>query len=180
MRRIRALPIPGSILFVCHGNIYRSPYAASYFRMLVPEPFRSRIDIGSAGFVEPGRACPVAAIEVAAARGVDLTTHRSSLVTADRVEGADLIVVMDPRHAVALRNRLRLKLDRILAIGDLDPDFTAPRAITDPNGQAAAVLDESFDRIARCTTILADLLIRTRLREGSSEQSAGGPAPHLG
>src|SRR5690606_33718090 len=46
------------VLFVCHGNIYRSPYAEVVFRSQLPEDFRERIAALSGGFVGPGRPAP--------------------------------------------------------------------------------------------------------------------------
>src|SRR5207245_10184938 len=54
-RRLGGRPPPRSIVFVCHGNICRSPYAAAAFSREVPPMFRAGVRIDSAGFVGPGR-----------------------------------------------------------------------------------------------------------------------------
>src|SRR6185312_12256998 len=81
---------PRSILAVCYGNICRSPMAAALFGRAL-----AGVDIASAGFIGPGRPSPREAVAAAANAGVDLSDHRSRLLTPDLVRWADLVVVMD-------------------------------------------------------------------------------------
>src|SRR5882672_7129834 len=85
VRRLSRRPPPQGVLVVCHGNICRSPYAAARLRRLLG----SGTQVTSAGFVGPGRACPDVAIEVAAARGLDLSGHQSQLLAPPAVFAAD-------------------------------------------------------------------------------------------
>jgi protein-tyrosine-phosphatase/predicted ATP-grasp superfamily ATP-dependent carboligase len=82
---------PGHILFLCYGNICRSPIAA---RLAERELNGARI--GSAGFhrVE-GRNAPGHICRAAAALGLDLFPHRSRLVNETDAEQADLVLCMD-------------------------------------------------------------------------------------
>jgi len=108
----------------------------------------------SAGFVGPNRPCPPEAMTAAARRGVDLSAHRSQLLTADIVCAADLIVVMDPTQGRVVCQRFgRLPRD-ILVLGDLDPCRIATRAIRDPVDQSVEVFEESYRRIERCVAEL--------------------------
>src|SRR3989442_12759849 len=91
--RLARRGLPASILFVCHGNICRSPLAAALLRRALSQ---KKVGVASAGFMGPGRPAPPEAVAAAAHYGVDLSAHRSQLLTADRARGADLIVVMDP------------------------------------------------------------------------------------
>src|SRR6266700_3534397 len=77
-RALRARPWPRTILVVCHGNICRSPFAAGLLaRALGPAGTR----VASAGFVGPGRPAPAEGSIAAARRGIDLSRHRSQLLT---------------------------------------------------------------------------------------------------
>src|SRR5262245_49404600 len=78
--RVRERP-PRTILFVCHGNICRSPFAAAAAVRRFADIGGDAAAIGSAGFIGPGRPCPPTAQEAARAAGVDLSWHRSSLLT---------------------------------------------------------------------------------------------------
>src|SRR5262245_31044627 len=80
-RRVIALlrrhRMPRGVLFVCHGNICRSPYAAAAFRAQLSPESAQLIKVASAGFVGPIRPAPRTARDEAAARGLDLRDHRS-------------------------------------------------------------------------------------------------------
>jgi len=144
-------PAAASVVFVCLGNICRSPYAAALLRRLAPLP---DLRVSSAGFIGPGRPAAPDAVETAGARGIDLTAHSSRLLTADMVATAGLVVVMDARQARAVR-RLGAAASRVLVLGDLDPQPIGRRAIPDPFQQPAEVFSATYDRIDRCLTVLA-------------------------
>jgi protein-tyrosine phosphatase len=140
---------------VCHGNICRSPFAAARLAgYLAPAGVR----VGSAGFIGPNRACPPEAVTAAARRGVDLAAHRSHLLTADAARRADLIVVMDPAQARAIRDRFGRLLRDIVVLGDLDPAALARRTIQDPVDQSLEVFEQSYARIERCVAELVQVL----------------------
>ncbi len=94
------------ILFVCMGNICRSPTAEGVFRRLARERApQLPIEIDSAGthdyhVGEPPDARSVAA---AARRGIDLKNLRARQVAADDFERFDLVLAMDRlNHATLL------------------------------------------------------------------------------
>lgn len=109
---------------------------------------RGRLEIRSAGFVRPGRSSPPEAVEAAGERGVDLERHRSAVLTAPLVQGADLVVVMDPGQAREIRRRYGP--GRTLALGDLDPGPVERRAIRDPVARPVEVFRDVYARIDRC------------------------------
>jgi protein-tyrosine-phosphatase len=144
---LRRRPPPASLLVVCRGNRCRSPFAAL---LLGPWSSRRRVRVDSAGFVAPDRPPPAAALVAAARHGVDLSRHRSRLLTADRTRAADLIVVMDPDQQRAICRRFGRAMRDVLVLGDLDPRPSASRAIRDPVNQPLAVFEEVFGWIERC------------------------------
>jgi protein-tyrosine phosphatase len=152
---------PRSILFVCHGNICRSPFAAAAFlRSCAPE-IASGISVASAGFIGPERSSPPSALIAAANFGVDLSAHRSALITSENLRAADLIVVMSEEQAHGIRARVAPSTF-VLVLGDLDPRPVNRRTILDPWGQPDAAFDESYDRIDRCVRELARIISAAR------------------
>jgi protein-tyrosine-phosphatase len=146
---------PPTVLVVCYGNICRSPFAAG---LLAAELGAVGVQVESAGFASPNRPCPPEAVTVAARRGVDLSAHRSTLLTPGQARSADLIVVMDPAHGRVICDRFgRLPRD-ILVLGDLDPEPLATPAIRDPVNQDVAVFEEAYARIERCVSELSQAL----------------------
>lgn len=156
---------PGSIAFVCHGNICRSPYAEVALTSRLPGELLERIRVTSAGFIGPGRPSPPEAVEAAKARGHDLTRHRATGIWAGEVEGADVVIVMDTRQRRALRRMLGRSSDDILLLGDLDPEPIVRRVVMDPVQRPLSVFHEVYGRIDRCVDNLADHLIRGHRRE---------------
>lgn len=147
--RTRALR---SILVVCHGNICRSPVAAALLRQALGP---AGIRVESAGFIGPNRPSPPAAVATAARHGVDLSDHRSRLLTADLVRSAELIVVMDAAQRREVCDRFGRSPRDVLLLGDLDPQPIATRTIRDPVEQPLEVFEESYARIERCMRELA-------------------------
>lgn len=81
------------LVFVCKGNICRSPYAEAKARALGADAASFGLH---AAHLEP--ADPVA-IRCAAARGVDLAGHRSRLLSPQGIRPGDVVVGFEPWHA---------------------------------------------------------------------------------
>jgi protein-tyrosine phosphatase len=90
-----------TILFVCTGNICRSPMAEAFLeRILAREGLATDYAVRSAGvWAADGRPASSYAIQVMAKRGVDISSHRAHSLTGADVEEADLILVMASEHA---------------------------------------------------------------------------------
>jgi protein-tyrosine phosphatase len=110
------------ILFVCMGNICRSPTAEGVFRKLVSERQPSlEIEIDSAGTHDyhAGRPPDRRSIAAAARRGIDLAGLRARTVTDEDFVRFDLILAMDRDNLALLherapdthRERIRLLMD---------------------------------------------------------------------
>jgi protein-tyrosine-phosphatase len=151
--RLAALA-PSSILFVCLGNICRSPYAARALAARSVDGLR----IDSSGYLGPGRNPPPEAIEVARDRGIDHGDHVSKLTTAEMLE-AQAIFVFDRYNLQNLR-RSGVDTERVYWLGDLDPIWAGKRAIADPWGKPLDQYRATFERIDRCVDGLVCALNR--------------------
>lgn len=80
------------VLFVCHGNRFRSPFAAGYVQTIAPElsVFSAgvRSPIGNFGAAKPAR-------DAALIAGFSLDSHRASGVFAELINTMDLVLYMD-------------------------------------------------------------------------------------
>lgn len=110
------------ILFVCMGNICRSPTAEGVFRRLVAERVPGvEIDVDSAGTHDyhVGDPPDPRSIAAAARRGVDLRQLRARLIRDEDFERFDLIIAMDrlnretllERSPAPFRERIRLFME---------------------------------------------------------------------
>jgi protein-tyrosine phosphatase len=152
-KRLHGMRRPRSILVICHGNICRSPYLEALLKRSLPD-----VQVSSAGFVGAGRGVPEHSTTVAGKAGLDLSTHRSRLLTRDILASADLLIVMDGRQLQALTRGFGVPAERVVVAGDLDPLPGATRAIKDPWGKDLPAFESSFVRLERCAESLAFLL----------------------
>jgi protein-tyrosine phosphatase len=89
---------PVRILFVCMGNICRSPTAEGVFRkMIAGTPLEDKVEIDSAAThdYQIGSAPDARSIHHAARRGVDLTSIRARQVTVSDFRQFDYVLAMD-------------------------------------------------------------------------------------
>lgn len=130
-----------SVIFVCMGNICRSPTAEGIFRsQVVARNLEHLIDIDSAGthaYHEGEKADPRSQ-KIAQQRGVDLSTIRARKVTAADIEQFDYILAMDSDNQRNLLNlapegheqkiRLMLEFTSLYSENDVpDPYYGGPR-----------------------------------------------------
>lgn len=145
---------PQRVLFICLGNVCRSPYAEVASRRDAERWPSPAPEWCSAGFIGPDRAAPPLAIEVAASRGAPLDTHRSQLVTRELALESDLIVVMEPYQAEELAVRYGRRRG-VVVLGDFDPQPIRARIIPDPWNKPREDFVASYARIDRCLAVLA-------------------------
>jgi protein-tyrosine phosphatase len=170
-----------SVLFICHGNVCRSPFAAVVLAQKLREAGFTAIEVHSTGFVGIRRAPPSAALSAAARLGYDMSAHRASFIKRPMVDDASVVVVMQASQKAAIARRFHKTRSRVIVLGDLDPVPCGKRTIRDPIGRADAVFQETFDRIERCVAELARVLIpvrrprRTPVPRTSSATPVGSP-----
>lgn len=159
------------MLFVCHGNVCRSPFAASALRRDLDAVQLQQVQIRSAGFFGAGRQPPDQAVREAGRRGLDLSGHTSLSVTRTIVTASDLLVVMSEDQAVDIASFRQNRRIPIVLLGDLDPIPIHGRAIQDPWSREDSVFESSYARIERCVAELARLLADAAHQQQAVAQS---------
>ncbi len=126
---------PSNILFVCIGNICRSPFAQGLFTTLVDQKEHKGVHAESAGLLAlPGNSATFLAQKVAAEYGVDLTEHRAKLVSEKLVNGSNLILVMEKSHKDSLLTDFPEAADKTFLIRHFARFGSRDRGIADPYG----------------------------------------------
>lgn len=92
-----------SVLFVCLGNICRSPTAEAVFRALADGRGLHIDSAGTSGWHDGGRSDPRASAE-ARKRGYDMSMIRSRKVTVADFDDFDLIIAMDNQNLRDLKD----------------------------------------------------------------------------
>ena len=129
---------PLEILIVCSGNICRSPYAAGYLEQrlaLLGEDAARLHSAGTLGIV--GSPPSPETLDLAREAGFDLGSHRSKGVSFERVDEADLILVMEKGHRLALAAMFPEDLDKVHLLSEFHPSVKGtarPPDIFDPIG----------------------------------------------
>lgn len=104
------------ILFVCTGNICRSPMAAGLLTEHVGPGSRYRIQSAGTRGLDGQRAHPLA-VEEMRKRGVDLSAHRARTVTPYLLAASDLILTMEQEHKLWIEAKMPAVRNRIYLLG---------------------------------------------------------------
>ena len=139
-----------TVLFVCTGNMYRSPIAAEIFRgILLREGKQDHWQVGSAGtWTTAGRPVPNDALQIARSLGIDLDAHRTRMVDQKMLEEASLILVMEEGQQEALQVEFPFAQKKTHLLSQVMHGFAYD--IPDPasaRGEARIILQEMADMI---------------------------------
>lgn len=148
------------VLFVCLGNICRSPLAEGVFREVVARAgLTGRFHIDSAGTTafHAGDSPDPRTVEVAARRGLQLEHEARQVVDAD-LERFDYVVAMDhsnlgklERLAERVRGRAELHLLRAF-----DPEAGDDLEVPDPYFGGARGFEDVHDMVERSSEVLLE------------------------
>lgn len=111
-------PARPHLLFVCTGNLIRSPIAAALFTQELER--RGRVAaVESAGIRTVGMPAASKAVAVMSRRGIDLSGHRSKVLTPQLIRDAFLIVGMARAHVREVIVRAPEAFERSFTLKDL-------------------------------------------------------------
>lgn len=151
------------ILFVCLGNICRSPLAEGVFRDLVAKGGLQdsfRIESCGAGDWHVGKLAHKESIRVAKKNGIRLDGHRARQVHIGDFEEFDLLVAMDESNAADLKAMSASKYwDKIVLLRDYDPLGQSDLNVPDPYYGGPEGFEDVCEMISRCCKeLLKELL----------------------
>jgi protein-tyrosine phosphatase len=146
------------VLFVCTGNICRSPMAVGVFRTLVRRAgLGDAFHIDSAGTYDghAGQPASLLARETARLHGYDIDDHRSRLLVNEDLVNFDLPLAMDRTHLAAMRWMApRDRQDRPTMLMKFAPQLGVTE-VPDPFGGPARGYEEAINLIeAACKGLL--------------------------
>lgn len=149
------------ILFVCMGNICRSPTAEGVFRhLLLSEGYEDLIDTDSAGThgYHIGEPPDQRTRETALRRGIDLSTMRARRVAREDFDYFDYILAMDQGNYQALRALCPpVHRDKVKLFMDYAPELGI-REVPDPYYGGPRGFEQVFDMVeAAAAGLLEDL-----------------------
>lgn len=118
------------ILFVCIGNICRSPTAECLLRERLKA---TRIEVRSAGLgAMVGEPMDATAAKVLQEHGFDGSRHRGQQVTADLLRHSDLILTMEKSHNLAIARTAPEVSGKVFLLGKWQSDIEIPDPYREP------------------------------------------------
>ena len=133
------------VLFVCTGNVCRSPMAEYLLRHQLGHD--SRWQVASAGMMaHAGMPASHDAIRALRSRHISASRHRSRPISREWVDAADLVVVMTRAHRDQYQVLFPDAVDKVYLLRTFDPD-ALDRDVEDPIGASFGVYVKTLEMI---------------------------------
>ena len=153
------------VLFVCLGNICRSPLAEGIFnQMLKEQNLDNTIEVDSAGTASyhTGELPDHRSIKIAAKRGIELT-HRARAIDKKDFAEFDYILVMDKENFKDVKNiekNAPEKKAKVHLIREFDPDVTSTSIpdLEDPYYGVEKSFETCFEILERSNAVFLEFL----------------------
>jgi protein-tyrosine phosphatase len=157
-----------NVLFICLGNICRSPIAEGVFQNIVQQAgLTDKIQCDSAGTASyhigslPDRRMRQIALE----RGIKLT-HNARKLNGDDFYNFDYIVAMDEANFDDIRNQsyrssgFYFPEDRLFMYREFDPERQDAIDVPDPYYEDISMFEEVYEIVERCGIEFLEFIIQ--------------------
>jgi len=147
------------VLFVCYGNIMRSPFAEHLFKKKITQTTLSQLNVDSFGFHQiENRKSKSACIEMAKDWQIDLTQHRSKWIKQQRIiKKNSLVIIFDLNNEHILKSFYPDVL--FISLADLIPANSGfYKEIEDPYGKSTDELKQCYQLIDQGLDSLIEIL----------------------
>lgn len=151
---------PVRVIFVCWGNICRSPMAERVAEGWLDRAGIDGVELSSAGVSSEEVGNPIDRrarrwLEDAGYRSDD---HRAHRITAADIDGADLVVAMEDLHIDRMRRLAPTRTDHLRLLTSFDPDAAPGSGVPDPwYGNAEGFGDTLASLEAAMPALLAEI-----------------------
>lgn len=153
-----------SVLFVCTGNLCRSPMAEAMLRHRMERKGIEGIRVSSAGtWGLEGEPAAKHAVEVCSERGIDLSRHIARRLNPEMIRGSDLILTMEMEHFQGVLDMVPDALEKTRMLSRYGSGETRiDHGIQDPYGRPKRAYASCFEEIEGCVKKLFEEILRTR------------------
>jgi protein-tyrosine phosphatase len=152
---------PLRVVFVCLGNICRSPIAERVAERAAADAGITGVEFSSAGTISEEYDDPMdrRAAAVLKEHGYRYADHRARRITAAQIESADLVVAMEDVHLRSVR-KLSADPSKVCLLTEFDPLAAPGSGVPDPWFGSAAGFSDTLTAIEAAMPGLLD-----RIRE---------------
>src|SRR5205823_5479759 len=149
------------ILFVCTGNVCRSPMAEGIFRHAVKGRGDFRVLSAGVGAIE-GQPPSAHAVQALAELGIDISQQRSRMLTAELVNQADFIFGMTHGHVDAINLLYPQAAEKTFLLREFDETLDIyEKDIPDPIGGSYDVYVSARDQIEQGIVSMLNFIEQT-------------------
>jgi protein-tyrosine phosphatase len=157
---VRVAKTARKVLFVCFGNIMRSPMCEYLMNRELAQLGNPQFAITSAGLnAVPGNPAHSWAIAAAREFGISLEHHRARLLTREMIDQADAIFAMDYQNQVQLLSRWPSAENKLFMLAAYSSQEYRPVEIVDPYYLGQPQTRTCFDILNTCIQNLAGSLV---------------------
>lgn len=146
-----------TILLVCTGNSCRSVMAWGLLKKMLEEKSDYKIMTAGTAAIE-GAGPTFEAIQVMAEQNIDVSNHRTSPLTNEMINEADLILVMEKRHRENILTRTPAASEKVHLLSEFGrikkEDKLVASDIPDPIGK-------SLEFYRKVSAIIKESIVRT-------------------
>ena len=148
---------PKYLLFICKGNICRSPFAERLAGKMVLDKGIEGVSVDSAGFeAVNSNSSPTEAVRSALRFGISIGNHSAKALDGSMMKRADMVLVMEVAHKRRLSKAFPIDKDKIYLL-PLFNNFSSGWTnkyirfnIPDPYGQAEDKFTDCYFQIDHC------------------------------
>ena len=156
-KRLRRLAAVSSVLFVCRGNIQRSPFAAAVLTAALHDG-QSRFHIRSAGtHAAAGSQTDPRILQAASDLGITIQGEPQN-ITEELARNADLVIVMDYMIEADILTRFPFLKDKVFLLREWTPSAGSDLEILDPDKELEPEFSQTMAKLREAVTQLGHVL----------------------